>query len=68
MRKPSSLLGIREHGVVIDEGCSGTYFVLVLSDGGFRSEIVLNLLSDDLSVDIPGWYPVLVLGGIGRHI
>ena len=66
IRKPSSPLGIGEHKVVIEDECPVTYFVGVWSDSRLRSEIVLYLLSDNFPVDVPGWYPVLVLFRI-RH-
>jgi hypothetical protein len=60
MRNPSSPWGIHEHGVVAD-CCEGTYFVRVGSYCRLRSEIVLDLLGNDLFVDVPVWNPVFVL-------
>jgi hypothetical protein len=67
IRKPSSPWEIREYRVLIEEEVSVSYFVRVWSDGRFRSEIVLDLLSDDFLVDVPVRYPVLVLGR-RRHL
>lgn len=52
---------------MIEEGFLAMYFVRVWSDCGLRSEIVLDLLGDDLFVDVPVRYPVLILGR-GRHL